>query len=154
MAVLHRTTVPDDRSDRGLPPGRVRARWLAAWLGLAALGVGNGVARVTLYEDAVGDQVAHQISTATLMILIAGYAWLLQRTWPLTSSRIAWQVGAAWAAMTLAFEFGFGHYVTGNSWSTLLADYDILDGRLWLLIPITILLAPELARRTRRSTDG
>ena len=148
MAVLHRTPVTDSRPRRGTPTGRVRSRWLTAWLGLAVLGVGNGVARVALYEDSVGDQVAHQISTATLMILVAGYAWLLQRTWPLTSSRSAWQVGAAWAAMTLAFEFGFGHYVTGNSWSTLLADYNLLEGRLWVLIPLTILVAPVLARRT------
>lgn len=152
MAVLHRTKVPVHVAGGS---GPTRARWLAAWLGLAVLGVGNGVARVELYEDAVGDQVAHQISTATLMILIAGYTWLLQRRWPLTSSRLAWQVGAAWALMTLAFEFGFGHYVTGNSWSTLLADYNVFDGRLWVLIPLTILLAPPVVRRTttRRPAD-
>lgn len=149
MAVLHRSTAPVRTHQ--VP---TRTRWLAAWLGLAVLGVGNGIARVALYEDAVGDRVAHQISTVTLMVLIAGYAWMLQRAWPLTSSRLAWQVGAAWALMTMAFEFGFGHYVTGNSWSTLLADYNVLDGRMWVLIPLTILVAPELARRARRSTDG
>ena len=152
MAVLHRT--PDNRTQPTGTQAPNRRRWLAAWLGLAVLGVGNGVARVALYEDAVGDQLGHQISTATLMILIAGYAWLLQRLWPLTSTRAAWQVGAAWVAMTIAFEFGFGHYVTGNSWSKLLADYNILEGRLWLLIPLTILLAPVLARRTMDQADG
>lgn len=149
MAVLHRSTVTVHSHH---PP--IRTRWLAAWLGLAVLGVGNGIARVALYEDALGDRLAHQISTVTLMVLIAGYAWALQRAWPLTGSRLAWQVGASWALMTMAFEFGFGHYVTGNSWSTLLADYNVLDGRMWVLIPVTILVAPELARRTRRSTDG
>src|SRR5690606_18552684 len=99
MAVLHRT--PDNRTLPTGAPTPNRRRWLAAWLGLAALGVGNGIARVALYEDAVGDRPAHQISTVTLMLLIAGYAWMLQRAWPLTSSRLAWQVGAAWALMTM-----------------------------------------------------
>ena len=124
-----------------------RSRWLAAWVGLAALGVGNGVARVALYEEATGDRLGHQISTVTLIVLVAGYTWLLQRRWPLPSTRMAWQVGAAWAAMTLAFEFGFGHYVDGATWAQLLADYDLLDGRLWALIPVTLLTAPAVVRR-------
>lgn len=150
MTLLHRTPVPSTTRRAG----SARPRWIGAWLGLSALAIANGVAREGLYGEAVGDQAAHQISTVTLIMLIAGYSWLLQRWWPLTSSRAAWQVGAAWVAMTIAFEFGFGHYVTGNSWSALLADYNILEGRLWLLIPLTILLAPELARRARARSDG
>ncbi len=150
MALLHRTPVPSNARR----PGSARPRWIGAWLGLSALAIANGVAREGLYGEAVGDHAAHQISTVTLIMLIAGYSWLLQRWWPLSSSRTAWQVGAGWVAMTIAFEFGFGHYVTGNSWSALLADYNLLEGRLWLLIPLTILLAPELARRARGRSDG
>src|SRR5690606_8074989 len=102
-----------------------RPRWMMAWLGLSVLAIANGVAREGLYGDAVGDQAAHQISTVTLIVMIAAYAWMLQRWWPLASSREAWQVGVAWVAMTIAFELGFGHYVTGHSWSDLLADYNI-----------------------------
>ncbi len=150
MALRHRTPVPNTTRR----PRSARPRWIAAWLGLSVLAIANGVAREGLYGKAVGDQAAHQISTVTLIVMIAGYSWLLQRLWPLISSRTAWQIGTAWVAMTIAFEFGFGHYVTGNSWSALLADYNILEGRVWLLIPLTILLAPELARRTRARADG
>lgn len=150
MAVLHRTSVPST-TRRSLS---ARPRWVAAWLGLSVLAIANGVAREGLYGEAVGDQAAHQISTVTLIMMIVGYSWLLQRLWPLASSRAAWQVGAAWVALTIAFEFGFGHYATGNSWSALLADYNILEGRLWLLVPLAILMAPELARRTRARSHG
>ncbi len=145
MTIVHRISPTGNRLLRDRRGRPVRARWLTAWLGLAVLGVGNGVAR-GLYEETAGEQLAHQVSTVTLIILIAGYTWLLQRRWPLVSTQTAWQVGAMWALMTLAFEVGFGRYVVGTSWSALLADYNVLAGRLWVLIPLTILLAPPLVR--------
>lgn len=141
-------------SSAGRRSRSARPRWIVAWLGLSILAIGNGVAREGLYGDAVGDQAAHQISTVTLIVMIAAYSWLLQRWWPLVSSQEAWQVGLAWVAMTIAFEFGFGHYVTRNSWSDLLADYNILEGRLWLLIPLTILIAPVVARRMGERSEA
>lgn len=38
-----------------------------------------------------------------------------------------------WMILTVVFEFSFGHYVVGGSWSKLLSDYNILDGRVWSL---------------------
>src|SRR3712207_1045725 len=97
----------------------VRRRWLAAWLGLAALGVANGIIREVVYADVVGDRAAHQLSTFTLIAMIAGFTWWLQRRWPLTSAADAVRIGALWVVMTVVFEFGFGHYVDGASWSAL-----------------------------------
>jgi hypothetical protein len=119
-------------------------------LGLAALGVANGVLREAAYAGAVGDHAAHQISTFTLVAMVVVYTWWLQRRWPLASTRDALRVGALWAAMTVAFEFGFGQYVAGASWSALLADYDLTRGNLWLLVLATIALAPALTRHERR----
>ena len=39
-----------------------------------------------------------------------------------------------------------GHYLFGDSWDRLLADYNILRGRIWLLVPIVTLVAPLLAQ--------
>ena len=41
--------------------------WAAAWLGAAALGVANGVARDTPSGRLVGERAAHHVSTATLL---------------------------------------------------------------------------------------
>lgn len=49
------------------------------WIGASVVGVANGVSRETLYADAVGDETAHLISTGTLLALLSGYVWLLQR---------------------------------------------------------------------------
>ena len=125
----------------------IRRRWISAWLGAAALGVANGVSREVLYADAVGDEAAHFISTGTLLALLGGYMSLLQRRWPLSSRREALSVGAAWAVMTVAFEFGFGHWVDGDSWSALLENYDVSAGKIWVVVPIAMAGGPELVRR-------
>jgi hypothetical protein len=49
--------------------------------------------------------------------------------------------------LTVLFEFGFGHFVMGNSWDTLLADYNVLEGRIWVMVLITETVAPYLMGR-------
>ena len=46
--------------------------------------------------------------------------------------------------MTVAFEFGFGHFVAGHSWQRLLGDYNLLEGRVWLLFLLWILVVVPL----------
>jgi hypothetical protein len=53
-------------------------------------------------------------------------------------------VGLLWLVLTVAFEFLLGHYVSGATWETQLADYNLLRGRLWPLVLLTTLLAPWL----------
>jgi hypothetical protein len=122
-------------------------KWILAWVGASVLGVANGVARETTYSDRVGDDAAHVISTGMLLMLLGGYMWLLQRRWPLESRREALSVGATWTLMTIAFEFGFGHWVDGDSWSELLENYDVTAGKVWIFVPVAMAAGPELARR-------
>jgi hypothetical protein len=56
----------------------------------------------------------------------------------------AWQIGLVWLGATLTFEFIAGHYLFRNPWQKILADYNPLEGRLWLLVPIVTLVAPPL----------
>ena len=125
----------------------MKKRWILAWVGASVLGVVNGAARDATYADAVGEDAAGVISTGTLLGLLAGYVWLLQRRWPLETRREALSVGAAWGALTVAFEFGFGHWVAGDSWPTLLEAYDVTEGKVWILVPAAMVAGPELARR-------
>ncbi|MHC1604588.1 MAG: hypothetical protein ACXQTP_01265 [Candidatus Methanofastidiosia archaeon] len=58
--------------------------------------------------------------------------------------------------MTITFEFIVGHYIIGHPWSKLLADYNILKGRVWSLILLTILAGPYFIGKhlTKNCTDG
>jgi hypothetical protein len=129
-----------------------RRTWMLAWLGGPLIGIANGTLRELAYKHRVGEQTAHQISTGSAIALFAGYFELLARRRPLSSTREALEVGVAWLALTVAFEFGFGHYVAHTSWRELLADYDLRKGRLWPLVLAWIALAAVV--RARRGRAG
>ena len=126
-----------------------RRAWLLAWLGGPLIGIANGTLREVAYKDRVGELTAHQISTGSAIALFAGYFELLARRRPLASTREALEVGVAWLALTVAFEFGFGRCVAHTSWRELLADYDLRKGRLWPLVLAWIVLGPAVVRARR-----
>jgi hypothetical protein len=123
-----------------------RRAWLLAWLGGPLIGIANGTLREVAYRDRVGERTAHQLSTGSAIALFAAYFELLARWRPLASTCEALEVGVAWLALTVAFEFGFGRTVAHTSWDDLLADYDLRKGRLWPLALAWIALGPAIVR--------
>jgi hypothetical protein len=123
------------------------ARYLAFWLILAVVAIANGVLRQAGYGRYLSELAAHQLSTVTGILLTGGVVWVLNRFWPIGSPKEAWIIGAGWFVMTVIFEFGFGHYVAGHSWSRLLADYNLLEGRVWSLFLIWIAVLPYVIWR-------
>jgi len=117
--------------------------YLLAWFPMLLLAIFNGIIREAVYKKAVGDLTAHQISTFTLMILFAVYIRYFLVKFPPASATEAISIGVLWVVLTLLFEFGFGRY-RGNSWATLLGEYNLFQGRLWILIPVWVLVAPYL----------
>lgn len=118
--------------------------YLLCWFLLAAVGVANGVIRQYTYGQHLSELTAHQVATGTAVVFTGLLVWGISSIWPLASMSQAWLVGAIWLAATVAFEFGFGHYVVGHSWNKLLRDYNFMKGRLWLLVLIWILIMPPL----------
>jgi hypothetical protein len=118
-----------------------------AWLGFAVLAVACGAVRVKLLEPLIGPGTAHILGTlavcALFLLLIGRFvAWTSERE----TLRLL-LLGGVWTAMTVAFEFGFGHYVMGHPWERLLADYNLFAGRIWLLVLLTMGLGPVLVAR-------
>jgi hypothetical protein len=75
--------------------------------------------------------------------------WMSIRWIAPRSAQQAWEVGLIWVALTLAFEFLAGHYVFHNPWSRLLEDYNVVRGRIWILVLITTLMSPRLCAGLR-----
>jgi hypothetical protein len=132
---------------QGLGHRSVWVPWTIAWLGGSVLGIVNGTIRELVYKDSVGDITAHYLSTVILMVLLGLYFWWLENRWPLPSLKTALRIGLSWAVMTASFDFGFGHYVDGKSWTELAMDYDITAGRVWIAILAWIIVGPAIARR-------
>ena len=127
----------------------IRDPWLAAWTGGALLGVANGVLREATFAKVMCERAAHAASGATAVAAFAGYFSVLQRRWPIPTSRDALKIGAAWLAMTVAFEFGFGRAVAKQSWEELFADYNVAEGRTWPLVLAWIALGPAVVREVQ-----
>ncbi len=128
-----------NRPERGL--------WIAAvgcWLLQLVLAVGFGAARQGLLVPLVGNPVARAGGTVALCLGIAWLAGRFVRRRSLASGR-RWAVGGLWCVLTLAFEFLAGHFLFRASWEMLLADWNLMAGHLWPLVPATTLLAPVLA---------
>lgn len=129
-------------------------RGLAVWLGLVALAVGNGTLRTLWLNPRLGERVGHVVSTLMLcVLLLAAAALTIGWIGPRGRADALW-IGGFWLALTVAFEFLAGHYVFRNPWSKLLADYNLLQGRIWVLVLITALLAPWLAAWMRGLASG
>jgi len=108
----------------------------------------NGLIRDNYYEKYVGELYAHQISTVLLVLILLGVMYVFfNKFGAVYRKRDLWIIGGAWVLMTVIFEFVFGHYVIGHSWSVLFEDYNLFKGRLWSLVLIFIFLGPRLVAR-------
>ena len=85
-----------------------------------------------------------------LCVGIAFVAWVTIPSIRPTTAGEAARVGALWLVLVLLFEFGFGHFIARKSWPELLTDYDLLRGRVWVLVLVTTAVAPYLMARARR----
>ena len=127
-----------DNSEKSLP-------FLSAigiWFLFVLLAILNGMLRVYFIIPIVGTYTGHVISTLILVAVIFVVTWFYVKKKNIISKRILLQIGLIWLILTAAFEFLFGHFVAKLSWETLIQDYNILEGRVWLLVLAATLFAP------------
>ncbi len=113
------------------------------------IAIANGAFRQSVFAGALPELQAHQLSCLTGILLFSAYAWAISLRWPLQSIRQALRVGLIWLALTVAFEFIFGHYVVRQSWVKLLQDYNVLAGRLWVAVLLSVALLPAMVFKMR-----
>jgi hypothetical protein len=116
---------------------------LGVWALLAAVAVANGAFRETVLVSRLGEYAAHVLSTALLVGAVLVVSFLYFRAAPPFSRTELALVGALWTVLTVGFEFLVG-YVEGTPVSETLAQYDVLDGQVWVAVPLSLLSAPLL----------
>ena len=113
------------------------------------IAIANGITRDLGYRRYVTELTAHQISTLTGAVLFAIYTWALSLRWPLPSTAQAFAIGAVWVVLTITFEFLFGRFVAKSTWRKLVTDYNLLKGRVWVLILLWVFVLPYVVFRLR-----
>jgi hypothetical protein len=114
------------------------------WLLLLVAACINGGLREMVIVPRVGEQSGHVISVVVLCGAIFGITYVFIKALGPLPAGILWYIGLFWLVLCLLFEFGFFHYVMYAPWEKLLADYNILRGRLLILVWLTTLFSPLL----------
>ena len=122
-------------------------RALGVWFLLLIAAVVNGALRQAVLLPTMGEHSGRFVSTLLLSGVIFGIGCLASGFLNLVSSREAWTVGALWLGLTLCFEFLAGHFVFGSPRSNLLEDYNLAEGRIWILVLIATALTPVIVYR-------
>lgn len=120
------------------------SRYIVAWLPMIVIGISNGILRESTYGKYLDELRAHQISTLTGILFFSLYIGALVYFWDIESSSQAITIGLIWLLLTVGFEFLFGHFIAGHSWSRLGQDYNLLAGRVWIFVLLVITFAPLL----------
>ena len=118
------------------------AIYAVSWIGMVIIAILNGAVREKIYGPVMRELSAHQLSTFVGLILLGIYIWILTGIYRIESSSQAFVIGGMWFIMTILFEFIFGHFIVRHPWSKLFHDYNLLKGRVWLLVPVWTAIAP------------
>ncbi len=117
-------------------------KYILAWFPMIVIAITNGLFREKVLRSRLNELHAHQVSTGTMIILCGIYVWILFKLWTPLSTNQTLLIGLLWFFLTIIFEFSFGHYIAGHSWKKLLNDYNLLQGRVWILVLIWITILP------------
>lgn len=118
---------------------------LLVWVIFLVFFILNAGVRNAVITPRYGEHTGHIVSTITGIIAILVGTFIFIRVTNTAYTRTALiLIGVIWVVLTIAFEFTFGHFVMKQPWSRLLADYNILKGRIWVLIPLTEFISPTL----------
>lgn len=121
-------------------------RVLLTWLLFLPVPVINGILREKWYKAIVGETAAHQIGTLVVssMFLLYAFVSLKSKVNELSTLQLFY-ISLAWLIMTVIFEFGIG-LAGGRSWDYMLQDYNILKGRIWVLVLAAVFFSPFIVK--------
>lgn len=121
---------------------------MLTWFLFIPIVILNGTVREKVYKPLVGELLAHQISTgiASIAFFILSYILLKKFISAAPTNKLLF-IGGMWVLMTVSFELILGRFILGNSWEKLFYDYNILKGRLWTLLLLSIFMTPVLLKQ-------
>jgi hypothetical protein len=114
---------------------------------MPVLGILNGSFREVVLNNFLVEHTAHRVSAMTLIILLFGYGQIIRKRLEVFSREDAVMCGLIWISLTISFEFVFGYFVFDVPYETLLADYNLMEGRLWPLVIFFTGLLPFILRK-------
>ena len=117
------------------------SNYFLLWIPMILIAFANATFRQLVFIKKMNELRAHQLSTITLIILCSIYVWFIFPHLYIPNIQQAFLAGGMWIMLTVLFEFSLGLF-TGRSFSTLLTDYNLMAGRIWLFFLLWLFLLP------------
>jgi hypothetical protein len=128
-------------------------RAIAIWVVLLILAILIAGGKIAYIIPRAGEHAGQIIGTLVFCPVIFAVTYFSICWINPTGLQNAFTVGIIWVLLTMAFEFLAGHYLFGNSWEKLFSEYEIWNGRLWVLILVTNLISPVMAAKFRMKSN-
>jgi len=129
-------------------------RVFRVWLVLVVAMSANGILRELVLRPRVGPSSADVLSAVLgIAIILVGTRYFLRPLAGRPTKDLA-ITSVVLVALTVAFEFLFGHYVDHKSWEELAQNYELWRGRLWPILLLTLALTPFLWGRWLDARPG
>lgn len=119
------------------------------WFVIALFAVANGIFRETVLVSNLGQNIALPVSGMLLSLIVFIVTYLSFHLFSKHNTLTYFLIGLQWVLMTLLFEFLFGHYVVGKSWSDILQVFHITKGDLFIIVLIASLFSPLLVAKIK-----
>ncbi|GIT97710.1 hypothetical protein TSL1_05310 [Sulfurovum sp. TSL1] len=121
------------------------------WFVIVILAIANAIFRETVLVSLLGQNIAMPLSGILLSLIVFIVTYLFFPLFGKNNILIYFLIGLQWVVMTLLFEFLFGHYVIGKSWSSLLQVFNIMKGDLMILVLLVSLVSPILVAKIKNN---
>jgi hypothetical protein len=128
----------------GLTWRRALGVWFLLAAGMLLLGGFRGA--LTSNKDMDPKFVAQVADCAGAIIVLVATFYLVDKL-ETEKTRDLLLVGGVWVVLITAVDILFGRYVLHHEWAAIFQDYDLLDGRLWLLVLTAFFVGPFLTTR-------
>jgi len=121
----------------------------AVWLGILVLAIANGGVREAVLIPILGRVPGFFLSGILLSTLILAISYLSMPWFGHVPVRSYIAIGVLWLSLTLAFEFMFGRFIQGHTWSQVFEAYTFKEGNIWPIVLLFTAVAPYVAAKIR-----
>ena len=124
---------------------------LEVWLFVAIAASMNGMFRSLFLIPRIGEHTSHVLSVLMLMIVVLlSSSVLVNKLLRNYDNADLFINGSFWAALTVSVDCMFEHYVLDIPWRSILSDYNLLSGRIWIMVLATEIIGPWFMASNRR----
>lgn len=127
----------------------MKTKYLLLWLPMIAIAFLNATLRELVFTKFFNPRYSNDLSTVTLTFLCGLYIGLIFPKLDVRKGKEALFIGGVWIVLTILFEFGLG-LLTHHSLNSLLQQYNLLQGNIWVLFLLCLSLFPYLFYRLRK----